>query len=178
MKSIKDMSLGELAAFVCSHLNANGISTVLSGGACVTIYSQNRYQSYDLYFIEREYTTRKQLKQALAKIDFYEENRYFKHTDTDYYIEFPSGPLSIGSEPVKEIKELTFETGTLTLLSPTDCVKDRLAAFYHWDDLQALEQAKMVAQNHRIDLDEIGRWSKVEKHSEKFNRIRDELEFT
>ena len=29
----------------------------------------------------------------------------------------------------------------LGLLSPTDCVKDRLAAFYHWKDQQSLEPA-------------------------------------
>ena len=61
------------------------------------------------------------------------------------------------------LNEIVFETGTLQLLSPTDCVKDRLTAYYHWDDLQALEQAKMVAKNHKIDFEEIRRWSAVEK---------------
>ena len=30
-------------------------------------------------------------------------------------------------------------------MTPTDSVKDRLAAYYHWNDQQALEQAIMVA---------------------------------
>ena len=177
MKPIKDMSLGELAAYVCTHLKMNGIPCVLSGGACVTIYSENQYQSYDLDFIERLYTSRKEVNAALAKLGFVEENRYFRHNDTDYFIEFPSGPLSIGSEPVKDVNELTFETGTLSLLSPTDCVKDRLAAYYHWDDLQALEQAKLVARNHKINLEEIHRWSEVENQLEKFEHIKKELEY-
>ena len=108
MKPIKDMSLGELAAYVCTHLKMNGIPCVLSGGACVTIYSENQYQSYDLDFIERLYTSRKEVNAALAKLGFVEGNRYFRHNDTDYFIEFPSGPLSIGSEPVKNVNELTF----------------------------------------------------------------------
>lgn len=82
----------------------------------------------------------------------------------------------MGSEPIEETNELTFETGILTLLSPTDCVKDRLAAYYYWDDLQALEQAKMVAKNHKINLEEILRWSDLENQLEKFKRIRKELE--
>jgi len=82
----------------------------------------------------------------------------------------------VGSEPIEETNELTFETGILTLLSPTDCVKDRLAAYYYWDDLQALEQAKMVAKNHKINLEEILRWSDLENQLEKFKRIRKELE--
>jgi hypothetical protein len=77
---------------------------------------------------------------------------------------------------VRDIVARDFETGTLRLLSATDCIKDRLAAYYHWDDLQALEQAKMVAAKHEIDLEEIRRWSKVENKSVKFENIKNELE--
>ncbi|MDI6740798.1 MAG: hypothetical protein QME74_10605 [Candidatus Edwardsbacteria bacterium] len=43
-------------------------------------------------------------------------------------------------------------TGRLHLLSPTDCVKDRLAAYFHWNDRQSLEQAGLVADNRKIDI--------------------------
>jgi len=62
MKSIADMSLGEIAAFVCSHLRKHGINVVLSGGACVSIYTTNRYQSYDLDFVENISTNTKREK--------------------------------------------------------------------------------------------------------------------
>lgn len=42
MKAIADMSLPELAAFVCSYLQPRGIPVVLVGGGCVSIYSDNR----------------------------------------------------------------------------------------------------------------------------------------
>jgi len=48
------------------------------------------------------------------------------------------------------------------LLSPTDCVKDRLAAFYHWNDRQCLQQAVWVAQERAIDWKEIEWWSRRE----------------
>ncbi len=169
------MSLGELAALVSTHLDSKGIPCVLSGGACVTIYTQGRYLFYDLDFIERFTISRKELKNTMSELGFYEENRYFKHHDTEFFIEFPAGPLSIGSEPVKKIEELSFETGILFLLSPTDCVKDRLAAYYFWNDRQALEQAKLVSENQPIDLDEIRRWSKVEDQPDKFEEIKGEL---
>ena len=35
MKSIKEMTMEELAAYVCSQLEKEGIETVLSGGSCV-----------------------------------------------------------------------------------------------------------------------------------------------
>ena len=52
MKEIHAMTMAELAAFVCSHLQKNSIDVVLSGGGCVTIYSEGRYTSYDLDFVE------------------------------------------------------------------------------------------------------------------------------
>ncbi len=66
-------------------------------------------------------------------------------------------------------------TGILKIISPTDCVKDRLAGYYHWKDLQSLEQASMVSMATEIDLEEIERWSKVEGKSNEFRRIRDRL---
>jgi hypothetical protein len=44
-------SLEDLAALVCTTLEAHGISVVLSGGAVVSIYSDAEYVSYDLDFI-------------------------------------------------------------------------------------------------------------------------------
>ena len=43
LKSIKEMSMEELAGYVCSQLEKEGIKTVLSGGSCVEIYSQGKY---------------------------------------------------------------------------------------------------------------------------------------
>lgn len=111
MKPIKEMNIGELAAAVCTHLKQHGIFCVLSGGACVTIYSKNQYQSYDLDFIETGETDRKTLKGILAELGFFEERRYFRHKDTEYFLEFPAGPLAIGSERVTHIHEMKFETG-------------------------------------------------------------------
>jgi hypothetical protein len=44
----EDSPLSEMATLVCSRLEADGISVVLSGGAAVSIYSENEYESYDL----------------------------------------------------------------------------------------------------------------------------------
>lgn len=172
MKPVKKMSLGELAAYVCTHLNRNNIRCVLSGGACISIYTNNTYQSYDIDFIENAGTSRKVIKNVLAEIDFKEKNRYFINKETKFFIEFPTGPLSIGSEQVIDINELKFSTGKLFLLTPTDSVKDRLAAYYHWNDKQALQQAIWVAENQTINLREIRRWSYAESHPEKYESIK------
>ena len=111
------MTIGELAAFVCTYLKENGIDVVLSGGACVSIYTKNKYQSYDLDFIENILTSRKKIKEVLQRIGFIEEHRYFKHPDTKIFLEFPPGPLSIGDEPVRGTIEKEFSTGLLRLIS-------------------------------------------------------------
>jgi len=57
----------------------------------------------------------------------------------------------------------------LKILTPTDCVKDRLAAFYHWGDSQCLEQAVMVSLAQNIDYENIKNCSKKERSLKKYN---------
>lgn len=159
MISLSGLAIGELAAYIAEHLRSKGIETVLVGGACISIYSANEYSSFDLDFIITGSSTRKTVRAALFEINFTEENRYFINPQTPFFVEFPSGPLAIGDEPPSEISTLCFSTGNLRLLSPTDCVKDRLAAFYHWKDQQSLEQAILIARDFNIDIEEVRRWS-------------------
>jgi len=74
----------------------------------------------------------------------------------------------LGAEPVKYIEEIRFATGILRVISPTDCVKDRLAAYYFWEDQQSLAQAVLVAMHNRINISEIKRWSQAEGKIEGF----------
>ena len=148
---------------------------VLSGGAAVSLYSNNRYVSLDLDLVNPYFVKRRAIRETMQEIGFREEGRHFTHPDTQFFVKFPPGPLAVGVEPVKQINELTFPTGVLRIISPTDCVKDRLACYYHWDDLQCLEQAVLVAQANRIDLEEIERWSEGEGKLNEFRRIMDQL---
>jgi hypothetical protein len=81
MKKVSEMSIGELAAFVCFHLSTKGIKVTLTGGACVSIYSKNKYQSYDLDFIEQFGVKQIELKAALKEIGFNQTGRHFITAD-------------------------------------------------------------------------------------------------
>jgi hypothetical protein len=164
--------MAELAACVATHLSRRNVEVVLSGGACVSIYSDNRYVSADIDLVNVGLVRRAIIREAMRELGFQEERRYFTHPDTAFLIEFPAGPLSIGEEPIMKLEEMRFDTGVLRLLSPTDCVKDRLAGYYHWQDRQSLDQAVLVAQSHPVDWVEIERWSKLEGHEEGFQSIR------
>jgi len=83
-------------------------------------------------------------------------------------VDFHSPPLSVGQEPVREILDMRRGKATLRLLSPTDCFKDRLAAFYHWNDRQSLDQAILVCRDAEVDLAEVERWSIAEGMKSRF----------
>jgi hypothetical protein len=168
---IEKMSRGELAAFVQSHLRSKGIQVVLSGGACVSIYSNDMYVTRDLDLVNIYNVKRSKIRSAMQDIDFFEEGRYYKHPKAKHLVELPPGPLSIGEEAIRDVNEIEFSTGTLRLITPLDCVKDRLAAYYYWGDKQCLVQAQWIVEKHDIDLTEIRRWSEVEGKLELFNQI-------
>ena len=168
MKPISQMSQLEIAAFVHDHLRSQRIDVVLSGGSVVAFYSNNLYVSKDVDLINVAFTKRSILRNVMEGIGFQEQGRHFIHPDSQHIIEFPNGPLSVGQEAVKNIQEVTFETGILRVISATDCVKDRLCTFYFWNDLQGLEQAVLVCMNNPVDLDEIQRWSQVEDKGDQF----------
>lgn len=172
---IKDISLKDLAIYVSDYLSKHGIDTALSGGACVTIYTHNKFISNDLDFVLISTKKQKEIKSLLEKIGFHAEGRHFKHKDTEFFLEFIPPPLSVGEEPVKEISEIRKGNRTLKLLSPTDCVKDRLTAYYYWNDRQSLEQAILVCADNSIDLREVERWSKNEGMTAKFDIFKRQL---
>ena len=130
------------------------------------IYSQNRYQSYDLDFVT--YEDRGKIKSALEELDFVQKGRYFHHPDSIFFIEFVTPPVSVGKETIKKYNHL----GAIILLSATDCVKDRLASFYYWNDRQALEQATMVCKAQKnVNLTEIKKWSILEGQQRKYEEF-------
>ena len=169
------MTQGEVAALVQSHLSKRGIEVILSGGAAVAIYSGNAYVSKDVDRVNIYSARGGAIKAATEEMGFREEGRYFKHPDSEVFVEFPSGPLAVGAEPVKTVDEIMLATGTLKIISPTDCVKDRLASNSHWGDRQALSQAVLVARHHQIDLQEVARWSEAEGKGDEFQSIRSNL---
>ena len=171
----KGIPLADLAALVADECRKSGIEIVLSGGACVSIYTKNKYESFDLDFVLQSQADRKRIGPVLEALGFRKEGRHYRHPKTPYIVEFLSPPLSVGEEPVREIRDLRRGSRTLKLLSATDCVKDRLAAFYHWDDKPSLAQAVLVCRDAQVDLHEVRRWSIHEGMKDKFQDFQKAL---
>jgi hypothetical protein len=169
------LSLAEVAAIVSSTLEQAGITAVLSGGSVVTIYSENEYESLDLDFVSPAAKSR--LVEVLQSLGFREEGRHLTHPDTEYLLDFPSSPLEIGGEVVDyaDCAILEMSTGRLAILTPTQCVMDRLASFYFWNDMQCLDQAVMVAKRQPINSSEIEAWSRRQGYLKKYQEFFDAL---
>jgi hypothetical protein len=167
--NFKKISISDLAAIVNNKFAEHNMKTILVGGACVAIYSNNRYLSYDLDFVT--YESKEKIKKALAEIGFEVKGKYFARDDCPYFIEFVSPPVAVGEEMVVDFESLDTPFGHVVLLTPTDCVKDRLSSFFHWQDSQALEQAIMVFQDQNVNLQDIELWAKAEDHFDKFKEF-------
>ncbi|MEN8153521.1 MAG: hypothetical protein ABFR75_05810 [Acidobacteriota bacterium] len=168
-------NIKEYAQVVSQHLHDRSIDNILTGGACVCIYTNDRYRSNDLDFVILGEVKLKYIKKVLEELGFEEKGRIFLHKKNEISVDLIAPPLTIGEEQITKVNEIREKDTLLKLLSPTDSVKDRLAAYYYWDDQQSLNQALMVCEEYEIDLDDIRDWSLKEGMERKFELFRNEL---
>ena len=176
---ISQLSRAEMAALVVETLAVAGIDVVLVGGSCVCVYTNERFSSFDLDFIDLSYARKKAIATALADIGFRPRGstRYFEHKDSQWVLKFPTAPLAVGHEQIKrsQVAELVTAVGTIKLLNPTDCVKDRLLNYYAYRDEQCLEQAKDVARSHQVNWSSLKRWHDGEGYADRFQAFREQV---
>jgi hypothetical protein len=162
-------TIEQLAAIVCDALSKSGIDAILVGGAVVSIYSKNEYLSFDLDFITHAY--KKDINVAMQSIGFIPVGRHYTHPKTKLFVEFPSPPLAIGDERIESWATRRTKLGTIFLLAPTECVMDRLAAYFHWNDKQGLDQALVVASQNPVNLRRIKKWSIKESRGDEYSEF-------
>ena len=167
MSTVNNLSISDLAAYIGGYMEEHGVDVVLVGGACVSIYSKHAYISGDLDLIT--YHEGKKIKELLGNIGYkFSKNGYFIHEDSIFILEFVNPPAAIGRDPITAFAEHKTNLGSIKLLTPTDCVKDRLSAYFHWDDVQSLEQALLVANEQDIDMALLSTWADKENQSKKY----------
>lgn len=153
----------ELWEYVAVHLKKRGIDTVLVGGAVVSIYSKGAYHSGDLDFVKTSLLVTK-LEESMNEIGFKKRGRHYTHPKCKHlFVEFPGGPpLGIGEDNSIEPDEVKVDGTIIKILSPTDCVKDRLASYIHFKAPEGLDQALLVAKNQAVNLSSVKKWCKGE----------------
>lgn len=165
----------EVAARVSQALADAGITAVLTGGGAVTIYTAHQYQSYDIDFVTA--ASRRELAAVMSRLGFKPgTGRHFEHPATRLVVEFVAWPVTVGDEIVRKWAKINTPVGTLQILTATQCVKDRLAAFYRWRDSQGLEQALLVGKSQRISMTALAAWSRAEGHEEDYQEFHRRLQ--
>lgn len=165
-------TLKRVAIIVGDALRKRGLKAVLTGGACATIYSGGTYQSVDVDYVFNERARERDVELALAHLGFRRLGDRFVHPKQVYYVEFPRGPVAIGTDDAITPVRLRLGSAEALSLSATDSCRDRLAAFFYWDDRVSLDTAVQIARRNRVDMRKIARWSTAEGMAERFEEFR------
>jgi hypothetical protein len=174
-------SLEDVCFEVAAALDRFSIQGVLTGGSAATVYAPDAYTSMDVDFVITSFPQHQQVEAAMAEIGYIPSatRGMFENPRTQFTVDFPKAPLAVGGDYIHETETLSRGTTRLRILTPTDCVRDRLAHFYYWDDYTALNAAVGVAKAHRkrIDLSKLRKWTEREsgppsqKHQPKFEEF-------
>jgi hypothetical protein len=174
-KIAKKTTRQQLAAIIVQKLLEHDINAVLVGGSVVSIYTNNKYESIDLDFISAADHNR--IKQAMSELGFDLSGKDYVHPNTEFTVEFPTGPIGIGDDqPINPEGKMEINGVTILMLSPTQSVMDRLAWFFYANDRQCLDQAIWITEEQPVNIAQIKAWAKREKQEEKLkvylNRIK------
>ena len=167
-------SLATVAVAVGDASGRHDIQAVLTGGACASLYTRGSYQSRDMDFIVAGAVTQPSLDRAMASRGF--------HRSGDATLRAGVVRRRVSSRPAATVIDYQIEpvtrsttAGRALVLSATDSCRDRLAAFYHWNDRQSLDVAVSIARRNRIDLARVQRWSAREEFTARSVEFRTEL---
>lgn len=149
-----DATLSDVAFAVCTALEDAGEHAVLCGGSAATYYAPDAYQSRDLDFVLRFSARARSIDAALRPLGYERApEALYRHPTISYTVEFPAGPLAIGSETVDTYATETRDTMLLHVYTPTDVVRDRFMHYWAWGDQVALRVSLGVAAVRSADID-------------------------
>jgi hypothetical protein len=168
-------SLETVAFAVGDALRRAGIRAVLTGGSCACVHTNGEYQSFDIDFVLQSSPSQASLDAVMDSLGYDRDGARYLHSRSSYFIEFPRGPLAVGAEHGLRPVVLRLGDARIEALSPTDSCRDRLAAFYHWNDRPSLVAAIAIAQCRKVNMAVIERWSRSEDALERFQEFKRKL---
>ena len=175
-------TLADVCFAVSAALEAHGMSSVLTGGSAAALHAPQTYTSHDADFILTADDLLGDVAIALRPTGFQRDgrSRIFVHPNSEFTLGFPKGPLAVAGDYIHETAELERGNERLRMLTRIDCIRDRLAHFYFWNDYTALNAAVGVAAQAReeIHIDVLRAWTErespalLEKFAEFTRRLR------
>jgi hypothetical protein len=170
-KPTAGLGLKEAAAAVFKRLSANGHDPILSGQSCAAIYGGAGIKTSSIEFAIREFSVGP-VSKLMAELGFaLKESRTFACDVSPFEVTLIAAPLMIGDDSVSGSRTIKTQAGPLKLVTPTDCVRQRLSMFYRWGDRAALSDAVQVAKRQAVDMELVARWSEWEWATDRFQEF-------
>lgn len=167
--SFKGLSVRQIAARISKHLTNLGYEPALTGKACAAFYAGPSIKPKAIDFVTRSYELEK-LAHAMREIGFHNtEMNIFENDRCPVTVSISPPPLAVGDDIIENVETKKTRDGNISMLNPTDCVRQRLSMFYRWGDHDALNDAIIVTKRNRVDLDLVGKWSQWEWCGDKFD---------
>ncbi len=169
--SIEGLSYRDAAAAICGQLEACGFDPILVGKSCAAIYSTKIMKPDCIEFVISEYMV-DEIEMVMKSLGYsHIGHRTYSGKKTPFQVSFQPPPICVGDNIVDSTGSIKTQKGMLKLLSPTDCARQRLAAYYRFGEPDALDDAVAVAMSHTLDMKLIEKWSHWEWASDKFNEF-------
>ena len=169
----ESFSLVDVCFAVCTALDNVGTTVVLSGGSAATYYAPQAYQSRDADFVITMRGNAGANALVMNNLGYEQLGGTYVHNINRYTVEFPPGPLAIGNDLVENWETYRRGEEHLNVLTRTDCVRDRLAAYYFYGDVSALMAAVAVAKGGNVNYVALREWSKREGESLRFEDFQE-----
>lgn len=141
----------------------------MTGGSAATFYAPQRYVSDDIDFVVT--FSGSGATEVLRSLDFVLRGDLYVHKRSRYTIDFVRGPLAVGDDLIARWDTVKRKRLKLHIIRRTDSVRDRLAAYYHWNDVQSLHTARDVALSGPVDWQIVRRWSRNEGQLAKLEEL-------
>lgn len=113
-----------------------------------------------------------EIEPVLKELGLTRSGRVWSHPNFTPTVDIVSGPPAVGALTLERFMTKRTAFGTVSVTTPTQAAMDRLAAYFHWNDPQSLEQAVLIGESQRLDMGQIERWSAGEGHPEKFQEFK------
>lgn len=171
MFDYKNCTIESLWKHIASYLESKNYGVTLVGGGVATIYSKGKYASGDLDFVLDSLFTHKEFKKAMADLGFENKTRVYSRSDCPFTIDVSTPPIEIGEDGTPEIATQFFAGQTIKILSPTECIKDRLNKAFQWKDDQAYQAALAVAKECNFNISKLEKFCIENKMQEIFDEF-------
>jgi len=145
-----------------------GTKAVLVGGSAAAVYAPESLRSRDADFILTFVAGNVETEDTLRTIGYRRAGRIFAHESQLVTLDFPDDVIYIGEEWITAYDTIERGSFKLNIITPYDCIRDRLLSYFAWSDRSALLAAVEVARRQAFDAVALQTWANAQNESARY----------